>query len=212
MSDERLLIQKAAAGDQNAFEILVTTHQKAVYNLALRMVGNPEDAADLSQEAFLKAWRSLRLFQFESAFSTWLYRLTSNTCIDFLRKRKKQNQVSTTYLNEADEAEEMLIPDKLPLPEEQVIAAERQTQVKDAMMRLDAEYRQILILRVIQGLSYIEIGELLDLKEGTVKSRLARAREKVRQFLESGNKTERVSSDIHRKEADVSCNVTKLWN
>ena len=204
MADERSLIGQAIQGDTGAFEQLVLQHQKAVYNLALRMAGNPEDAQDLAQEAVLKAWRGLKFVQFESAFSTWLYRLTSNTCIDFLRKQKKQKQVSTTFLNEDEEAEEYSLPDPEPLPEEQVLMREQKEEIARAMDRLEVEYREILTLRVIQGLSYIEIGDILGLKEGTVKSRLARAREKIRrELLQTGNKNLEISSSYHRKEEDV---------
>ena len=210
MSEERMIIEQAIQGDPNAFEQLVLTHQKAVYNLALRMVGNPEDAQDLDQEAFLKAWRGLKFFQFESSFSTWIYRLTSNTCIDFLRRQKKQKLVSTTVLNDDDQAEELLLPDPDPLPEEQAILNEQRQSVVQAMNELEVEYREILTLRVVQGLSYTEIAEILDLKEGTVKSRLARAREKMRrQLLYAGNKLGLNSSSKCRKEEDDSCNANK---
>ncbi|MBQ1590076.1 MAG: sigma-70 family RNA polymerase sigma factor, partial [Oscillospiraceae bacterium] len=88
--DEREIIQKVLDGDNDAFGLLVEKYQTKVYNLALRMSGNEDDAFDLSQEAFLRAWRNLGSFQFESAFSTWLFRLTSNVCLDFLRARKRK--------------------------------------------------------------------------------------------------------------------------
>ena len=87
------LIRRAASGDDSAFEQLMLAQQKQVYNLCLRMSGNPEDAFDLSQEAFLRAWRALAQYQFEAEFSTWLFRLTRNVCIDFLRKQKRQPTV-----------------------------------------------------------------------------------------------------------------------
>ena len=87
------LIRRAASGDDGAFEQLMLAQQKQVYNLCLRMSGNPEDAFDLSQEAFLRAWRALAQYQFEAEFSTWLFRLTRNVCIDFLRKQKRQPTV-----------------------------------------------------------------------------------------------------------------------
>lgn len=87
---EEALIRRAASGDDGAFEALVLAHQKQVYNLCLRLSGSPEDAYDLSQEAFIKAWRGLAQYQFGAEFSTWLYRLTRNVCIDHLRQRKRR--------------------------------------------------------------------------------------------------------------------------
>ena len=117
MQDE-LLIRRAQSGDEGAFEQLLLTHQKSVYNLCLRMVKNPDDALDLSQEAFLRAWRALDQYQFDAAFSTWLFRLTSNVCIDFLRKQKRQQHMSLTATDEDESGEEFAVPDPAPGPEE----------------------------------------------------------------------------------------------
>ena len=107
------LIRRAAAGDDGAFEQLMLAQQKQVYNLCLRMSGNPEDAFDLSQEAFLRAWRALARYQFEAEFSTWLFRLTRNVCIDFLRKQKRQPTVPLE--TEPDgETLELPLPDSAP--------------------------------------------------------------------------------------------------
>lgn len=202
--EESEILRQAASGKTEAFEELVRQYEKPVYNLALRMVRNPEDAQDLAQEAFLRAWRGLGQFQFESAFSTWLYRLTSNVCIDFLRRQKKQVQSSLTVCDEEEQARELSVPDPAPLPEERAIANEQRALVRQAMDQLETEHRQILTLRVIQGLSYQEIGQILELKEGTVKSRLARAREKIRQQLErNGNLFAGDSSKESRKGAEA---------
>lgn len=189
MHEELELIHKAAEGDAHAFEALMVAYQKQVYNLALRMVANPDDAMDLSQEAFLKAWRGLASYRFDSAFSTWLYRLTSNVCIDFLRRQKKQKVVPLHYADEDQEEWELSIPDPGPGTEEQVLTQLDHEQVAAAMEKLEPEYRQALTLRVVHGLSYTEIAQILEIKEGTVKSRIARAREKMRCMLQkSGNK------------------------
>ena len=114
--DDKRLVQQAAAGDTAAFETLVERYQQQVYHLALRMVNNEADAQDLAQDAFVRAWRGLDSFQFTSQFSTWLYRLTSNICIDFLRAQKRRKVVSLTMLRD-DEDSQWDLPDSDPLPE-----------------------------------------------------------------------------------------------
>lgn len=194
--DERTVIRRVLEGDDQAFQQLVMAYEKQVFNLCLRMCGNREDAKDLAQEAFIKAWRGLRFYQFEAAFSTWLYRLTSNVCIDYLRREKRRPTVSLTPEDENQEHPEAEIADPAPLPEEQVLHREREELVAWAMNQLDEEFRQVLTLRVIENLTYEEIGQIMELKEGTVKSRLARARLKLKKILrESGNNLEVLSSD-----------------
>ena len=194
MTDEKALIRQIQAGDQEAFAQLVQTYQKPVYNLCLRMVSNPSDAEDLAQEAFLKAWRGLSFYKFESSFSTWLYRLTSNVCIDFLRQQKRKNTVSLTVMEE-EENRELEIYDPAPVPEEKAIDSENRRAVAAAMAQLEEEYRLVLSLRVVEELSYEQIADVLDLKVGTVKSRLARARDKLRKLLlQNGNIFGNISS------------------
>ena len=186
--DEKKWLKQAAAGSAEAFEQLVLKYQTAVYNLCLRMTGDPEDAADMTQESFLKAWRNLESFQGNSAFSTWLYRLASNTCLDHLRSVKRKPQLSLVLEDEDGEAQALDVPDSAPTPEEQVIALDEQSRLNQALQTLEEDQRQILILRAVNGLSYTEIAEALHLKEGTVKSRLARARDQLRKKLQqNGN-------------------------
>ena len=192
---DETLIRQAAAGDQNAFAALLAAYQKPVYNLALRMTGSPDDALDLSQEAFLRAWRGLSGYRFDAAFSTWLYRLTGNVCIDFLRRRKKEKTIPLYYTDEENEEQELPLPHPAPGTEDQALLHLEQNQVTEAMAKLEPEYRQALILRVIDGLSYAEIAAAMDVPEGTVKSRIARAREKMRRLLKkTGNKSPAPSS------------------
>ena len=196
--DEKKLLKKAAAGSAEAFEQLVLTYQTPIYNLCLRMTGNPEDAADMTQESFLKAWRSLEGFHFESAFSTWLYRLASNTCLDFLRSVKRRKQFSLTMEDADGETQLLDLPDPAPTPEASLLSAEESALLGAAMRQLDPEQQRILTLCVVNDLSYTEIAAVLDIKEGTVKSRLARARENLRKkLLQSGNKAESKSSNTH---------------
>ncbi len=183
---EQELVALAKQGDQDAFAQLVESNQNKIYSLALRMTGNPEDGADLAQEAFLKAWRSLPTFQEESSFSTWLYRLTSNLCIDFLRKEKRRKAAVTTVSldDDEDESPPVEVPDQRFTPETEVERRELRAAMSRALKVMSEEHRQILILREVEGLSYTEIAGLLDLEEGTVKSRIARARISLRNILQ----------------------------
>lgn len=196
MDTEKELIQRVQRGDPDAFEPLVQNYEKQVYNLCLRMVGNAEDARDLAQEAFLKAWRGMGGYQFEAAFSTWLYRLTGNVCIDFLRRQKRRPAVSLTM---EEDSTELDVPDPEPTPEEQLLERETCKVVAQAMDELETEFRQILTLRVVQNQSYEQIAQVMDLKVGTVKSRLARARTKLRKILlQNGNYFGAASSNYER--------------
>ena len=114
--EEKKIIKKAVAGSPEAFEQLVLQYQNPIYNLCLRITGNPEDAADMTQESFLKAWRNLESFHFEAAFSTWLYRLASNTCLDFLRSAKRRRELSLTVEDESGESQLLDLPDPAPTP------------------------------------------------------------------------------------------------
>ena len=205
MTDQEL-VALAKQGDQDAFAQLVEANQNKIYSLALRMTGNPEDGADLAQEAFLKAWRSLPTFQEESSFSTWLYRLTINLCIDFLRKEKRRKAAVTTISldDDEDESPPVEVPDQRFTPETEVEHRELRAAMSRALHSLSDEHRQILILREVEGLSYTEIAGLLELEEGTVKSRIARARISLRNILQKdGNFSPPPSSnhsETNRKE------------
>ena len=186
---EQELVRRAKDGDQLAFEQLVTDNEKRIYNLCRRMVGDQEDAAELTQEAFLNAWRGLPGFQAESAFSTWLYRLASNVCLDFLRREKRRKSLSLPVVSlDQEEAVELEIPDQRYAPEGELERLEQRQAIRDGLARLSEEHRQVLVLRELSGLSYREIAQLLGVEEGTVKSRIARAlgaRRKV--LVEEGN-------------------------
>lgn len=193
--EDKQIIEQVLAGDNDAFGALVERYQNRVYNLALRMCGNRDDAFDLSQEAFFRAWRSLEGFQFESAFSTWLFRLTANVCLDWLRARKRRPTVSLTTVDDEEETVELELPDPAKGPEALLLAAEDRAALARAMNQLPVEYRQILTMRAINDLSYTEIAEILQIKEGTVKSRLSRARLALRnKLLQNGNNLESDSS------------------
>lgn len=193
--DEKEIIQQVLAGDKDAFGSLVELYQDRVYNLALRMCGNADDALDLSQEAFFRAWRGLSGFQQEASFSTWLFRLTSNVCLDWLRAKKRHPTVSLTTADDEGEEVQMELPDPGKSPEELLESAEDRDTLVKALNELPVEYRQVLTMRAINDMSYTEIAEALQINEGTVKSRLSRARLALRKkFLEIGNKSPSDSS------------------
>ena len=182
--EELEIVQRVLSGDTEAFEALVLEHQNKVYSLALRMVGNEEDARDMAQEAFIRAYGSLAGFRGDSKFSVWLYRLTSNICIDFLRSRGKKRTVSMTWAgDEGEDAGELEIPDETWSPENQLERSLTRESVRRGLESLSPQYREILLLREINGLSYAEIAGALSLEEGTVKSRIFRARKKLCDFL-----------------------------
>lgn len=193
MTDESALIQKAASGDRDAFSQLLEQYQKKIYHHALRMLGSSEDAADVTQEVFLLVWKHLSSFQGESSFSTWLYLVTKNRCIDFIRREKRRRGELSLDDEERDLAS--ALPDTSPTPQDALEQKELRRTVQEGLSHLSDDHRQVLVLREIDGLSYEEIGQILDLSPGTVKSRIARARLALAKFLrESGNFSEPCSS------------------
>lgn len=185
---EQELVARAKQGDQTAFDQLVRDNEKRIYNLTLRMVGNPDDALDLSQEAFLNAWKGLASFQGNSSFSTWLYRLASNACLDFLRSRKRRQDSTGSPLSLDDEASPPPPADDRAQPDAQLERKERTLALHRALDALPPHHRQILVMRELSGLSYQEISAALELDMGTVKSRLTRARLALKKILsEDGN-------------------------
>ena len=185
---DRELVEKAKQGDQGAFEQLVLDNQNKVYALALRMVNDREEAADLAQEAFVKAWQGMKSFQGESSFATWIYRLTANLCIDWLRRQKRREGVEPAVSLD-DESSGWAEPaDRDSDPQLVLEKSERGRALARGLDRLPEWQRQALVLRELSGLSYQEIGQALDIDLGTVKSRIARARLNLRKILlEDGN-------------------------
>ncbi len=186
---EQELIQRAKKGDEDAFARLMRENETRIYNLTLRMTGNEQDALDLAQEAFFNAWKGLKFFKGDSAFSTWVYRLASNACIDHLRRKKRRQDISAPMPTVDEEDDRPLdIPDERYAPEQVLEKKQLRQAVAEGLGQLTEEHRQVLIMRELDGLSYQEIGQVLGLEAGTVKSRIARARLSLRKILvETGN-------------------------
>ena len=196
---EKELVRAAQRGDDSAFDELVRTYEKRVYHLALRMCGNVDDAYEVAQEAFLSAWKGMRFFRGDSSFSTWLYRLTSNAAIDFLRRQRRQGGSDGVSLDDEDTFLE--VADLAPSPHQQAERLELRDALARGLCALSPEHRQVLLLRELQGLTYEEIAAALELDLGTVKSRIARAREKLRKYLvASGNFSGYLPSNLAEKE------------
>lgn len=191
MIREEDLVLAAQQGDESAFEALVRTYEKQVYATTLHLCGNPEDAAEAAQEAFLSAWQGLKFFRRESAFSTWLYRLAVNASIDLLRREKRHRGAASLEDEETPD-----IPDRsLTTPQDEAERRELQEQIRAGLQELSEEHRQVLVLREMDQLSYQEISDILDLDVGTVKSRISRARGQLRKILlKSGNFSARTAS------------------
>lgn len=185
---EAAIVRKVLDGDANAFETLVLEYEKNVYNIALRMTGNSEDAADMTQEAFIKAYNSLQAFRGDSKFSVWLYRIVSNVCLDFLRSKNRRPTVSLSVEDDDGEDTQLDVADESQSPELLLDRKLTRESVRRGLDSLPPDYRQILLLREIQGLSYDEIAQALGLEVGTVKSRIFRARKRLCTFLiDDGN-------------------------
>lgn len=183
-TEEQVLVMRAQRGEQEAYRVLVERYQSLVYTLALRMTDNPEDARDVAQDAFLRAWKGLPRFRMDAKFSTWLYRLTVNAATDLLRRRQKRQEEQSLD----DETQVVVVADTAPSPQELLEQKERAEILHRCIAQLSENHRKILLLREINGLDYAEIGEVLALSPGTVKSRLARARKELREkLLASGN-------------------------
>ncbi len=175
--EDRRLIKQARAGDQKAFEKLLKKYRNLVYHVMMRMVRNPQEAEDLCQEAFIKAFGALASFNEEFAFSTWLMKIATNNCIDFLRKKKLRTYSIDEPIQYKEEKVQVELPDREPSPERQMLDEERSKMINDAIQSLPPRYRHVIVLRHKEEKSYEEIAELLKLPLGTVKARIFRARE-----------------------------------
>lgn len=175
------LVRQTLCGNVAAYDALVQRYQRQVYNLAYRMLGNAEDAGDLVQETFLRAYGALASFRQDASFLTWLYKIASNLCIDQLRSRKARSALSLDL--ELEEGREPSADPRACGPEENAVRGALQDVVQRAIMNLPERYRVVVIMRHLQGMSVEEIACALDLPSGTVKTHLFRAREMLRDRL-----------------------------
>jgi len=179
--DDRRLIAECLGGRRDAFGELVSRYQARLYNAAVRLVDNPEDAADVVQDAFLNAYQSLHSFKGDAEFFTWLYRIAFNTAISL--RRKKKAAVSLDTAGAAGQKLDPYDPSEYVRPGVALERTEEETRLHAALARLSGEHRDVLLMKDIDGLKYEDIAELLKVPIGTVRSRLHRARLELRDLL-----------------------------
>lgn len=183
-------IRAARSGGIEAFNRLVEQHQRQVYNVCYRTLGNAEDAADATQETFLGAYRGIGAFRGAAeGFRPWLLRIAVNACYDQLRRRKRRPAESLEGLSASREADEEAgvanrLPDPAPGPEQEALTSETARGIEAALARLSPDQRLTVVLCDVQGLSYDEAAQVMSVELGTVKSRLSRARAQLRDLLE----------------------------
>jgi len=178
---EKALIEKCQSGQVEAFEELILGYEKKAYNIAYKIVRNEQDAMDASQEAFIKVYKSIHNFKFQSSFSTWLYRIVMNAALDMQRKNKNK----TLSLNEMydDGKEKIELVDTNDTPEEYLERKISKEIVIKGIQQLEEDHKTAIILRDVEGFKYNEIAEILSCSTGTVKSRISRGRLKLKEWI-----------------------------
>ena len=186
-ADELALIARAQGGDLSAFDTLVLRHQQTVYAVALRMLNNTDDAQEVAQDAFVRAYRAIGTFRREAKLSTWLVSITMNLCRNRRRWWARRRRVIVASLDAPFETEEGAVgqdvADPAPSPAETAQRGELQQQVANSLQLLEEPFRTVIVLRDIQGYSYEEIAQMLHCRVGTVKSRISRARLQLKALL-----------------------------
>ena len=177
--DEAELIERAKGGDTKAFGILIERYQRRVIGVAMAVVHDQEDALELAQESFVRAFENIGKFESRSSFSTWLYRIAANIAIDFRRRERRH----PTMRGEEAETEIQRLPSKLGDSFKETQRSEMAHRIKDALGQLTPEHRAAILLREVEGLSYDEISDVLQCPRGTVMSRLHYARNHLREIL-----------------------------
>ncbi|MBN2009398.1 sigma-70 family RNA polymerase sigma factor [candidate division KSB1 bacterium] len=180
---DSLLIGQAIDGNQQAFAQLLSRYRGSIYNLIYKMVHNREETEDLVQEAFIKAFASLATFNDEYAFSTWLYKIAINNCIDHFRKRRLKTFSMDTPIESKDGSIQREFSDSSYLPDKPLLSKEKNRLIETAIEELPEKYRISIVLRHNEEKSYEEISQILNIPLGTVKARIFRAREMLKKKL-----------------------------
>ncbi|WP_110926524.1 RNA polymerase sigma factor SigW [Bacillus massiliglaciei] len=176
-------IDQVIKGDQNAFGEIVELYKDQVYQICYRMIGNRHEAEDLAQEAFVRAYVNIRSFNIQLKFSTWLYRIATNLCIDRIRKKKPDYYLDAEVKGTDGLNMYSQIPSENTLPEEEVESLELQETIQKEIMKLPEKYRSVIVLKYMEELPLKEISDILNLPVGTVKTRIHRGREALRKQL-----------------------------
>jgi RNA polymerase sigma-70 factor (ECF subfamily) len=181
-SEDVAYIRQVQAGDRDAFRVLVERHSRAVFRVAFRMLNNEQDAEEIVQETFLKAYKALGSFESRANFSTWLCRIAINCSLDMISQRKPSQPLSG--VNEDGEEFELQVPSTTPSPERHVLSGEVRDRIASAMNELTPVERTAFVLRHFEGRSIEEIGSVLEIKDGAAKNTVFRAVQKLRRALE----------------------------
>lgn len=188
IKDYQLVRKAADEGDQKAYAELMSRYKDSIYYMLLKMVNNRDDAEDLTIEAFGKAFRNIRQYTPDYAFSTWLFKIATNNCIDFIRKKRKQMlSIDRGFENEDGQDVSLEIKSDGPAPDDVMIKKQKVMMMKDVVDKLKPRYRKLVEMRYYQELSYEEIAVELDLPLGTVKAQLFRAREFLYQIIKNSD-------------------------
>jgi len=182
-NEDTSLIQQALTGEQNAFSRLRQKYHDAIFNLIYRMIREKDEVEDLTQEAFIKAFASLSTFNNEYAFSTWLYKIATNNCIDYIRRKKLQTFSIDKPIESKESDFTFELPDSTYEPDKEMISSQRKKLLDDAINSLPPKYRQVIVMRHREELEYQEIAKILKLPLGTVKAHIFRAREMLYKYL-----------------------------
>ena len=183
-AEDKALVQQAQKGDMLAFEELVARHRDKIYARAYSMMRNEDEAVDLSQEAWVKAWQKLAQFQGDSSFATWLTRIVINLCLDQIRRRKRQRAESIEEMDEESGGVERQMEPVITNPTERLERGELRQRIDEAMKKLSHEHRTVLVLCEFEEMEYKEIAKVMECSIGTIMSRLFYARRKLASLLQ----------------------------